>query len=71
MPGLGLRVHPNTDDPTLHHVNPTGAWTKMVSDFGFSVADLRDFMLNGIDAAWIDESEKRSLRQQWVPSSMH
>jgi adenosine deaminase len=26
MPGLGLRIHPNTDDPTLHHVTPTGAW---------------------------------------------
>mgnify|MGYP002140706560 FL=1 len=65
MPSMGIRIHPNTDDPTLHHVDPTGAWTKMVSDFGFSIADLRDFMLNGIDAAWIDESERRSLRQQW------
>jgi adenosine deaminase len=26
MPGLGLRIHPNTDDPTLHQVTPTGAW---------------------------------------------
>ncbi|MES2533161.1 MAG: adenosine deaminase, partial [Pseudomonadota bacterium] len=51
MPGLGLRVHPNTDDPTLHLVTPTGAWMKMVADFGFSIDDLRGFMLNGIDAA--------------------
>ena len=37
----------------------------MVSDFGFSMDDLKGFMLNGIDAAWIDDSEKRSLRPQW------
>ena len=61
MPGLGLRVHPNTDDPTLHHVTPTGAWLMMVRDFGFSRADLRGFMHNGLDAAWIDDT----TRQRW------
>ena len=65
MPELGIRVHPNTDDPTLHHVTPTGAWSMMVCDFGFSVAELRGFMLNGIDAAWIDASDKRTLRAEW------
>lgn len=65
MPGLGLRVHPNTDDPTLHHVDPTGAWSKMVCDFGFSIDDLKGFMLNGIDAAWITPAEQAELRRQW------
>lgn len=62
MPGLGLRVHPNTDDPTLHHVTPTGAWRMMVRDFGFGLADLRQFMLNGIDGAWVDEGTRRDWR---------
>ena len=66
MPGLGLRIHPNTDDPTLHHVTPTGAWTKMVRDFGFGVADLRGFMLNGLDAAWIDDSTRRAWRAEFT-----
>lgn len=61
MPGLGLRIHPNTDDPTLHHVNPTQAWHMMVRDFGFGLDDLRGFMLNGVDAAWLDEGERRRL----------
>ena len=65
MPGLGLRIHPNTDDPTLHHVTPTQAWHMMVRDFGFDVDDLRGFMLNGIDAAWIDERERARLRTEW------
>ena len=61
MPGLGLKIHPNTDDPTLHHVTPTQAWASMHLDFGFSFDELRGFMRNGLDAAWIDDS----TRQRW------
>lgn len=66
MPGLGLRVHPNTDDPTLHHVTPSSAWLKMVADFGFGIDDLRGFMLNGIDGAWIDASTRARWRREWA-----
>ncbi|MDQ0587992.1 adenosine deaminase family protein [Variovorax paradoxus] len=66
MPGLGLRIHPNTDDPALHHVTPTGAWQKMVEDFGFSIADLRGFMLNGLASAWIDESTRTRWRTEFL-----
>lgn len=66
MPSLGLRIHPNTDDPTLHRVNPTQAWQKMVDDFGFSVADLRGFMLNGLDTAWVDDSTRRAWREEFT-----
>jgi len=66
MPGLGLRVHPNTDDPTLHHVTPAQAWMMMLRDFGFGLGDLRTFMLNGLDAAWIDDATRR----RWRATSM-
>lgn len=66
MPGFGLRVHPNTDDPALHHVTPTQAWTMMVRDFGFDLDDLRGFMLNGIDGAWLDETTRRRWRSEWA-----
>jgi adenosine deaminase len=66
MPGLGLRIHPNTDDPTLHKVTPTQAWLMMVRDFGFSPDDLRGFMLNGLDGAWIDDTQRRQWRTQWT-----
>ncbi|MBK8528755.1 MAG: adenosine deaminase [Rubrivivax sp.] len=62
MPALGLRIHPNTDDPTLHQVTPTGAWLMMVRDFGFGLDDLRGFMLNGLDAAWFDDDTRRRWR---------
>ena len=61
MAKLGLRLHPNTDDPTLHHVTPTGAWL-MMREFGFGIDDMRGFMLNGLDAAWIDDSTRKAWR---------
>lgn len=61
MAQLGLKLHPNTDDPTLHHVTPTGAWL-MMREFGFGIDDMRGFMLNGLDAAWIDDSTRKAWR---------
>ena len=66
MPRHGIRVHPNTDDPTFHNVTPTLAWQMMVRDFGFGIDDLRGFMLNGLDAAWIDEDTRRRWRREWT-----
>jgi adenine deaminase len=62
MPGLGLAIHPNTDDPTLHLVTPSQAWQKMHEDFGFGADELRAFMRHGIDAAWVDDSTRRAWR---------
>jgi len=66
MPGLGLRIYPNTDDPTLHQVTPTQAWLMMTRDFGFSLDQLREFTVNGIDGAWVDEAQKRRWRADWL-----
>jgi adenosine deaminase len=66
MPGLGLAIHPNTDDPTLHLVTPSEAWRKMHVDFGFDAAALRRFMLNGIDGAWADDDAKRRWRVEFA-----
>jgi adenosine deaminase len=64
MVRLGLRVHPNTDDPTLHHVTPTQAWLMMMQ-FGLGLDDLRACLLNGIDGAWIDAATRTGWRLQW------
>jgi adenine deaminase len=66
MPGFGLKIHPNTDDPTLHKVTPSEAWELMFSHFGFGVDDLRGFMLNGIDGAWVDATTRDSWRESWA-----
>lgn len=65
MPALGLAIHPNTDDPTLHLVTPSQAWQKMHADFGFGVEDLRGFMRHGLTAAWIDETTCARWRREF------
>ena len=68
MRALGLKLHPNTDDPTLHHVTPTLAWTMMARDFGDSIDDLRASLHAGLDAAWIDDDTRRAWRAEWSAS---
>ena len=65
MMALGLKLHPNTDDPTLHHVNPTEAWQMMVQHFGAGMKDVQGFMHNGLDAAWIDDRTRHRWRTEW------
>lgn len=64
MLAAGLRLHPNTDDPTLHLITPTGAWMMMLQ-LGASVDDLKGFMRNGLDAAWMDEGLRQRWHTQW------
>ncbi|MET3667489.1 adenosine deaminase [Caulobacter sp. 1776] len=65
MSALGLKLHPNTDDPTLHNVTPGGAWELMHSHLGYDMADLREMMLNGVDGAWVDDDQKARWRAEW------
>jgi adenine deaminase len=62
---LGLRLHPNTDDPTLHHVTPSAAWQMMHQHFDCDLAQVRQCMLNGLDGAWIDDSTRREWKKQF------
>jgi adenine deaminase len=65
MATTGLRIHPNTDDPTLHHVTPSGAWQMMHEHFGLNEAALKQCMHNGLKGAWIDDTTRRAWQQQF------
>ena len=65
MPAAGVRVHPNTDDPTLHLVNGTQAWQKMHTDFGFDAQAIGQFMHHGIDGAWVDADTRRRWHHEF------
>ena len=65
MGRAGLRIHPNTDDPAFHLTDPTRCWHSMMADFGYSLADLRGFMLNGLDGAWIDDGLRARWKREW------
>ncbi len=66
MGPAGLRIHPNTDDPAFHLTDPTRCWMSMVADFGYAPADLRGFMLNGLDGAWIDDGRREVWKRDWA-----
>ncbi len=59
MAELSLKIHPNSDDPTLHHITQAGAFEVMHTHFGFSFPQLRQMMLDGIEGSWVDSSQKR------------
>lgn len=61
---LGLHIHPNSDDPTLHDSDSTKDWMMMVCCFGATIKDLKQFSYNGIDGCWAPESEKKQLRDE-------
>jgi len=65
MLALGLKVHPNSDDPALHNISPTRAWCMMVEQFGCRIDDLRTLMLNGLDGAWMDDELRARWRTDW------
>lgn len=67
MVELGLKVFPNSDDPTMHHISISESWLLMMNWLGFSLADLRGFLANSIDAAWGDDETKIVWRQLWLP----
>ncbi len=66
MGRLGLKIHPNTDDPTFHNVTPALVWKMMYQEFGYSLSDLRKFTLNGLDGAWIDEDVRVEWKKQFA-----
>jgi adenine deaminase len=65
MLAAGLKLHPNTDDPTLHRVTPTGAWQMMMDHFDAGWDDVVRFMHNGLDAAWIGHSTRQAWKKSW------
>lgn len=66
MVKAGLRVFPNSDDPTMHHVSIAESWKLMHSWLGFSLSDLRQFLLASIDAAWVPDEVKARWSVEWT-----
>ncbi|MEH6739887.1 MAG: hypothetical protein V7695_15265 [Sulfitobacter sp.] len=66
MARKGLKIHPNTDDPTFHNVSPNLVWKMMHDAFGYTVDDLRGFMLNGLEGAWIDDATRAQMTSDFT-----
>lgn len=62
----GLRVFPNSDDPTMHHIHIWESWMLMFNFLGFELYEVRDFVENSIDAAWVDDAQKAAWKKEWL-----
>ena len=61
MLDTGLRIHPNTDDPTFHNTSPNRVWASMHRDFGAGLDQIERMMWTGLDAAWLDAATRERL----------
>lgn len=65
MARAGLKIHPNTDDPSFHLVDPIKCQRMMIEAFGYGIDDLKNLMLNGLEGSWLDHTTKSNLIKQW------
>jgi len=60
----GLKVTVSPDDPTMMHCDLGREYLSVGMVFNFGPKQIRDICLNGVDAAFLDEGERRTLRQE-------
>jgi adenosine deaminase len=58
----GLMVTINSDDPTMFDTSITNEYLVLVQRFGFSLEEIRKINLNSIEASFMSDKEKDSMR---------
>lgn len=58
----GLNITINTDDPKLFNNSLAEEYRLLNEQMGFSTADIKKLICNGIDAAWCNDALKEKLR---------
>jgi adenosine deaminase len=61
----GLKIMVNSDDPTMFHTDIGSEYARMAEAAEWPPARVREFVLNGIDGAWLEDGEKRRLRAEF------
>ncbi len=57
----GVKVTLNTDDPKISNTDLDFEYNLAARSFGFSIDQLKEISINGIDAAFVDDSMKNKL----------
>ena len=66
MVELGLKVFPNSDDPTMHHISISESWLLMHNWLDFTLPQLRKMLENSIEAAWVSDEQKAAWKKEWL-----
>ncbi|AMS45170.1 adenosine deaminase family protein [Aminobacter aminovorans] len=64
MHDAGLLINIGTDDPYLHDTDLTDSWTRLFHESGWGIRDVRAIALQGVDACWLENEEKKMLRTE-------
>jgi len=62
MVAKGLQITLNSDDPTMFHTDIGKEYVDLCTALDYGPDRVREFCLNGVQAAWLDDDEKRSMR---------
>lgn len=57
----GIKVTVNTDDPSISGITLSDEFATVTRQFGFSLDDLEEIVMNSVDAAFLPENEKKEL----------
>ena len=62
MVAKGLRITLNSDDPTMFHTDIGKEYVDLCVALDYGPDKARELCLNGVEATWLDDDEKRSMR---------
>lgn len=62
----GLMVTVNSDDPVMFNTTLTQEYMMLAQRLNFTVEDLRQLTLNGVDASFLSQREKEVMKDQFV-----
>lgn len=65
MVAKGLRVMLNSDDPTMFHTDIGKEYVDLCTALDYGPERVRELCLNGVEAAWLDDDERRSMRSRF------
>jgi adenosine deaminase len=62
MREAGLLVTINTDDPAMTNLDLGGEYRDLASAMGYTFEDMCAIAIEGIEATWLGDEERRALR---------
>lgn len=65
MIDAGLKVMLNSDDPTMFHTDIGREYVDFCGQNGYPRSVVRELVLNGVDATWLDAPDKAVLRAEF------
>jgi len=65
MADEGLKIMINSDDPPMFHTDIGTEYVRINDAAQWRPEQVEQFVMNGIDGSWLDDEEKRRLRQEF------